>query len=100
LKKYEEKKAHNMFLMLDPKVKNLCLISSFIYHEQSKAIVEKYDKKTLCLILLKCHHHLHLLFKNNIIRENCNLDIFEMIITTNEPKKELVNRELLISKRF
>jgi hypothetical protein len=47
LKKYEEKKAHNMFLMLDPKVKNLCLISSFIYHEQSKAIVEKYDKKTL-----------------------------------------------------
>jgi hypothetical protein len=28
------------------------------------------------------------------------LDIFEMIITTNEPKKELVSRELLISKRF
>jgi hypothetical protein len=45
LKKYEKEKAHNMCLMLDPKVKNLGLIFSFICHEQSKAIVEKYDKK-------------------------------------------------------
>jgi hypothetical protein len=48
LKKYEEKKAHYMlFLMLNPKFKNLDLVSSFIGLEQSKSIVEKYDKKTL-----------------------------------------------------
>jgi hypothetical protein len=45
LKKYEEKKVHNIFLMLDPKVKNLCLMPSFICHEQNKAIVEKMIKK-------------------------------------------------------
>jgi len=33
------------FLMLDPKFKSLCLISSFIGYEQNKAIVEKYDKQ-------------------------------------------------------
>ncbi len=31
--------------MLDPKFKNLCLISSFIGYEQNKAIVEEYDKQ-------------------------------------------------------
>jgi hypothetical protein len=31
LMKYEEKKAHNMIsLMLDPKLKTLCIISSFV----------------------------------------------------------------------
>jgi len=48
LKKYEERKAHNMFsLMLDPRFKTLHLVFSLIDHEQGKAIVEKYDKK-LC----------------------------------------------------
>jgi hypothetical protein len=41
LKKYEERKAHNMLsLMLDPRFKTLPLMSSFIGCEQSKAIVE------------------------------------------------------------
>jgi hypothetical protein len=30
-------------LMLDPRLKYRCLMSSFIGHEQGKAIVEKYD---------------------------------------------------------
>jgi hypothetical protein len=32
--------------------------------------------------------------------EDCNMDNFEMIAKTNEPIKELINRELLISKRY
>jgi hypothetical protein len=89
LKKYEEKKAHYMlFLMLNPKFKNLDLVSSFIGLEQSKSIVEEYDRKTLYPMLLKCYHHLHPLFKNpsldQHVDENYILDIFEMIANTNE----------------
>ncbi len=46
-------------LMLDPRFKTLRLMSSFIGLEQSKAIVEEYDKKYLFLMLLKCYYHLH-----------------------------------------
>jgi hypothetical protein len=39
-KKYEEKKVHNMLsLMLDPRFKTFCLMSSFIDREQGSAIV-------------------------------------------------------------
>jgi hypothetical protein len=59
LRKFEEKKAHNMFsLMLDPRFKSLSLVSSFIGREQGVAIAEKYDLKSL-YPMLKCHHHLH-----------------------------------------
>ncbi len=33
------------------------------------------------------------------VDEDCTLNIFEMIASTNEPIKEFVNRELLIFKR-
>jgi hypothetical protein len=46
-------------LMLDPKFKKLLLLSSLIGCEQSKVIVEEYDKKSLFLMLLKCYYHLH-----------------------------------------
>ncbi len=60
LRKIEKKKAHNMFsLMLDLRFKSFCLVSSFIGREQGVSIVEEYDSKSLCLMLLKCHHHLH-----------------------------------------
>ncbi len=58
LKKHEERKAHNMFsLMLVPKFKTLCLVFSFIGREQGRAIVEKYDRKSLFPMLLKCYYH-------------------------------------------
>jgi hypothetical protein len=41
-----KKKAHNKKFMLDPKVKNLHLMSSFICHKQSKGY-KKNDKKNL-----------------------------------------------------
>jgi hypothetical protein len=54
--KYE----NNMdYLMLDPKFKNLHIISSFVGKEQGVLLVEKYDKMSLYPRLAKCHEHLH-----------------------------------------
>jgi hypothetical protein len=69
LKKYENKKVHNMIsLMLDPRFKNLCIISSFVGREQGVALVEEYDRKSLYLVLVKCHEHLHPLVR---LDKNC-----------------------------
>jgi len=88
-KKYEERKAHNMLLlMLDPQFKILCLISSFVGREQSIFIVEEYDRKSLQLMLLKCYHHLHRVENYDVKStkhksyEDSNLDIFQMIANT------------------
>jgi hypothetical protein len=92
--------------MLDPKFKSFFLMSSFIGREQCVAIVKEYGKKSLYPMLLKCHHHLHLLveiessFANISVDEDCSLDMFEQIVNTTEPTKELVNRELLIFKEY
>jgi hypothetical protein len=60
LKKYEERKTHNMLsLMLDSQFKNLHLVSSFVGCEQGISIVQEYDRKSLQPMLLKCYHHLH-----------------------------------------
>jgi len=65
-------------------------------------IVEEYNKKSLYLMFLKCHHHLNPVveFENNFpnekIDENCSLNTFEMIINTSELAMELVTKELLI----
>jgi len=105
LKKILKNKAHKMFsLMLDPRFKILCLVSSFIGKEQNVAIIEKYDKKSSYPMLLKRHHHLHLLaktksyFANIGVDEEYNLDIFEQTANISEPMKELVHRKLFIFK--
>jgi hypothetical protein len=60
LKKCENKKVHNMIsLMLDPRFKSLHIISSFVGKEQGVALVEKYDRKTLHPMLVKCRDHMH-----------------------------------------
>jgi hypothetical protein len=82
LKVYDRGKTHNMiFLMLDPKYKNLCIISSFVRMERCVALVEEYDRKSLYPMLVKCHEHLHLLVRSkrnsadhNIFDEDCSLD--------------------------
>ncbi len=82
LKKYDEKKTHNMqALMLDPNFKSLKLIFSFFHCEHEVAITEKYNRKSLFLMLLKFYHHLHPLFEAKnfliyIIDVDSNLDIF------------------------
>jgi hypothetical protein len=45
--------------MLDPRFETFNFVFLFIGHEQGKAIVEEYDKKSLFPMLLKCHYHLH-----------------------------------------
>ncbi len=93
-------------LMLDPKFKSFCLMSSFIGREQGVVVVKEYDKKSLYPMLLKCHHHLHPLveiessFANISGDEDCSLDVFDQIVNTSEPTKEIVNRELLIFRQY
>jgi hypothetical protein len=106
-KKYEERNAHNMLsLMLDPKLKTFHLLSSLISCERSKVIVEKCDKKSLFPMLFKCYYHLHSLVGSERgvvhqrIEKDKNLDIFEMIPNISEPTTKLVNRELLIFRRY
>ncbi len=64
LQKFEPKKTHNMLcLMLDPRYKNLHLISSFIGCDISKLIVNEYDENSLFSMLLKCYEHSHQISK-------------------------------------
>jgi hypothetical protein len=58
-------------------------------------------------MLVKCHEHLHPLVRldrnyvdQDILKQDCNLDIFEQIAGTIELAKELVKRELLVFKRY
>jgi len=45
LKEFLKKKNHNMlYLMLGPRFKSFCLVSSFIGREEGVNILEKYDR--------------------------------------------------------
>jgi hypothetical protein len=93
LKNYENRKVHNMIsLILDPRFKSLCIVSSFVGREQGVALVEENDLKSLYPMLVKCHEHLHPLVRldNNcgdqdIFELDCSLDIFEQATSTSEP---------------
>jgi hypothetical protein len=50
-------------LMLYSRFKSLKLISSFVGDEHEMSIDQKYDRKSLFLMLLKFYHHLHPLFE-------------------------------------
>jgi hypothetical protein len=84
LKVYDKRKAHNMiFLMLDPRYKSLHIICSFVGREQGIALIEEYNRKSLYLMLVKCHELLHLLVRSktnfanqNLFDQYCNLDIY------------------------
>jgi hypothetical protein len=94
--------------MLDPSFKSLCIVFSFVRKEQGVAIVEEYDRKSLYLMLVKCHEYLHLLIKSNkfcvnydIFYHDYNLDIFEkIVISTSEPLEKLVKSELSNFKKY
>jgi len=65
--------------------------------------VDKYDKRTLYPMFLKCYHHLHPMKEsiecvNQTIDENCSMDFFQQIASTSKPTKEHVTMELLILK--
>jgi hypothetical protein len=48
-----------LVLVLDPRFESLCLVYSFIGHDQGVAIVEQYDIMSLYPMLMKCYYHLH-----------------------------------------
>jgi hypothetical protein len=91
--KYSERKTYDMLaFMLDPRFKILILITSFIRCEHEATIDEKYDRKSLFVMLLKSYHHLHPLFKVESsyvhkIYEDISLNIFEMVASTSELTK-------------
>jgi hypothetical protein len=66
------------------------------------ALIEENDR-SLHSIFLKCHHPLVKL-KNDIVGqrmdEDCNLDIFEMMIRIYALTKKLVKKKLLIFKQY
>jgi hypothetical protein len=49
--------------MINSRFKNLCLVFSFIGHEQNVSIVEEYDKIVISMVV-KCYHQLHPLAYN------------------------------------
>ncbi len=91
LNKYEKNKAHNVLsLVSDPKLKKLREVSFIIDWEHGVFIFEEYDKRSLFPMLLKCYHIFHPMEKfgyagRYAIDEECNFDIFEVFIRTNEP---------------
>jgi hypothetical protein len=77
LKKYEENKAHNMVsLMLDFRFKNLRIMYS--------SIVQKYDKKSLYPLLIKCYEHLHLSMRRLVNEGISKFGHFRTKTSTNE----------------
>jgi hypothetical protein len=66
LKKFDERKTHNMLaLLLKSRFKNLCLVSSFIGHDQGVTFVEQCDTMSLYPMLIKSYYHLHPLTETN-----------------------------------
>jgi hypothetical protein len=90
-------------LMLDPKLKNLCIISSFVgwskvlvllknmtwsfytYVSQMSWTFASFEK-------VKCTHYVD----QDIFDQACSLDLFEQITNINELAKEFIKREFLI----
>ncbi len=82
------------------------MVSSFIECEDGNSIVKGYDKKTLYPMLVKCYYHLHSLednrntFEEEGFVENCRVNIFHMNASTSESTQELMDRELLIFRKY
>jgi len=64
--------------MLDRRYENLCVVSSFVEKEQGVALVEEYDRKSLYIMLVKCHEHFHPLVNSE--RNFANHDILITIV--------------------
>ncbi len=69
-------------------------------HGQGGAIAKKYDKRSLFFMLLKFYHHLHPLFEveSSFVDKNyedTSLDVFEMVVSTNEPRGSLLFKNVL-----
>jgi hypothetical protein len=79
--------------MLEPKLKILHLVFSFIGCHQGVAIVEQHDTMSLYLMLMKCYYQVHpsIEFDNGFVGhkvdDDNNLNIFQMIVGNIEHEK-------------
>jgi hypothetical protein len=91
-KKFDERKTYNLLAsMLDPRYKNLEIVSSFVGKELGIVIAKAYNKKTFFPMVLKTHQFLHPKYVGEKRSdEDSKLDIFEMTSKTNEPFKKLL----------
>jgi len=67
--------------------------------------MEKYDQRSLFPMVLSHYHILHPMAEfgpvaNMQTNEKSSLDIFEISVSINEPTKDVVNKELMMFKRF
>jgi hypothetical protein len=81
--------------MLDLKLKNLCLVSSFVGHKEGVSIADEYDRRTMYLMLLNCHHYLHPMTKfvgcvDKIGDEDYSLYIFQQTTSNERVTKKLL----------
>jgi hypothetical protein len=73
---------------------------------KERPLLKSMIKENLFLFFFKCHYYLHPLaeFETRVVDQKVekdnNLDIFEMTANTIEPTLELINRQLLIFKRY
>jgi hypothetical protein len=42
--------------MLNPRLKKLCLVFSFMGHKERVSIVKEYDRRSLYPMVLQCYH--------------------------------------------
>jgi hypothetical protein len=83
LKKYDVKKTHIMLhLTLDPRFKKPSFNIILYWLRKKVVIVERYVKKSLYSMLIKCHNHLHLVLECEvdcaypIVEKYYNLNLF------------------------
>ncbi len=93
------------FLMLDPRLKTLCLIFSLIDREQGQ-LLKNMIKNLDFLCFLNIIDHLHPLveFERHVVEQEVekgkSLDIFEMTTNTSGLATQLVKSRLLIFKHY
>ncbi len=96
----EENKTHNMLsLMLNLRFKSLRLVSFLIGQKRAISIVEEYDQRSLFPMLLRCYHILHLMAEFGFV-VNIQTDEKNNLDGMSELSKEVVNKELLMFRRF
>jgi len=48
-------KGHNMFLMLDPRYKSMCLVTTYLSHEVTTTLMVDYDEQLLLPLLIEAY---------------------------------------------
>ncbi len=105
LKKFDERKTHNVFaLMLNPRYKNLIIVSTFVGKELGVGVV-KWQEGTLPFAFEDLFIFAWALFNSGFVAKKASdgdsdLDNFEMYARTIEPSKEVLKQKVDLLKRY